>query len=109
MFQTIHRVGQWKEIREDRKRKGHGGHREEDPAKEDHGKPEEVGHGHRLKNFFHSHRDQYPKKGEGQAGKDIDENKGPEVSYGKSHEWNQDEGDENGHHQPKKGAPKRFT
>jgi hypothetical protein len=58
MFQAIHCIGQGKKIGENREREGHGRHWKEDPTEKDHRKSKEVGHGHGLKHFFHSHRDQ---------------------------------------------------
>src|SRR4030042_5704720 len=106
MFQTVHGVSQRKKIRENRQRVRHHRNRKEDPAKKDHGKAKEIGHGHGLKDLFDAYRDQDSQKGEGKAGKDEDENKRPEVFYRKPHEWNQDESDENSNDQPKESASK---
>jgi len=109
LLQTLHRIGQWKQVREDGKRKGHGGYRKEDPAEKDHGEPEEIGQGHGLKDLFDTHGDEDSKKGEGKAGKKDGENKRKRVFDREAHHWDYEDGYKESNDQPKKSTSEGFT
>ena len=106
MLQTVHGVSQWKKIRKEREREGDCGYGKEDPAEKDHGKSEEVGHGHGFKDFLHSYRNEDSKERESDAGKDDCKRKRKGIMNRKAYDWDKEDRDDQGDHQAKHGTSK---